>query len=248
MKTTKWDVNGETIKFNRQYQIIDGQNRFKACISSQKTFRTLITVGIRSDLNVDRGKMRNLAQFLHNEGIKYSTHVAAFLVTYWRDVKSITPFTGGGGSTKPTNEELVELYNNIIDPNRMNNVMSHYGGYKHILTPRVGIYLHYKFSEINQTKSNDFFTRLSDGINLEKDSPILMLRDRLIKLKESKIIQYTDKYKSALVIKAWNYFLFNRKTKNLRYREGQESFPLIGKQPQPNAETTSDSDSDYDFE
>lgn len=77
MRTNNWDMNGETIKFNRRL-LLDGQHRLLAIIESKCTITMLVVRGIESDaMHIDRGKPRSIGQWLRHNKIKNAPAIAA---------------------------------------------------------------------------------------------------------------------------------------------------------------------------
>jgi len=73
-----WDVNGETIKFNQQGALLDGQHRLAACVMSGVTFQSFVVRGLVSDAaHIDRGRPRTIAQWIAHGGVKNAPVIAS---------------------------------------------------------------------------------------------------------------------------------------------------------------------------
>jgi hypothetical protein len=74
MAKDRWGLTGDTIKFETNGQLLDGQNRLSASAKSGKSFRTHVVFGIDPALFgwMDIGKPRNAADVLHIAGFKYA--------------------------------------------------------------------------------------------------------------------------------------------------------------------------------
>lgn len=62
MDEGRWSLNGETIKFDKDGRLFDGQNRLNGCILADKPFRTYVVRGIEDPeafSTVDVGKNRS---------------------------------------------------------------------------------------------------------------------------------------------------------------------------------------------
>ena len=55
-----------------------------------------------------------------------------------------------------------------------------------------------------------FFMRLGDGVGLASDSPILHLRERLLRTRSSHRARMAEAERVALCIKAWNAYRADR--------------------------------------
>lgn len=90
MDQDRWALNGETIKFNSQGQLIDGQNRLRACILADKPFTTYVVRGLddpRAFATIDVGKNRTHTDVLTIAGIPNQNNVvsaANLLILYER--------------------------------------------------------------------------------------------------------------------------------------------------------------------
>ena len=71
------------------------------------------------------------------------------------------------------------------------------------------------FNQINENKSLEMFNRLADGVGLPKKSPILVLRDRLMKGKRDKTY-WNNMEIFSFVVRTWNAFSRNRAMSVLR--------------------------------
>lgn len=63
MKTGKWQFNGESIKFNENDELVDGQHRLMAIIKADEPIKMLVIYGVKNDVNIyDSGKNRTLLE------------------------------------------------------------------------------------------------------------------------------------------------------------------------------------------
>lgn len=78
-----WAFNGESLKFDRNGQLVDGQHRLNAIIVSQKPMRTVVCGGLDPEIfsSLDSGKKRNLADLLKLAGVSQYGMTAA--TTNW---------------------------------------------------------------------------------------------------------------------------------------------------------------------
>ena len=65
-----WQLNGETVKFNENGDLIDGQHRLSAVAMSGIPMETIVIRGICDDVSIcDRGRVRSVADSLQIEGM-----------------------------------------------------------------------------------------------------------------------------------------------------------------------------------
>jgi len=80
MKAGAWDLNGETIKVDKDGKLIDGQHRLAACVVAGVPFTTVVVHGLASDeafLTVDVGVKRSVRSYLEYKGYTYTSLLAA---------------------------------------------------------------------------------------------------------------------------------------------------------------------------
>ncbi len=72
MREGKWMLNGETIIFDKNGVLADGQHRLWACITSEVAFETVVVGGVLSDAfaSIDTGMKRSGKDVLHIDGMK----------------------------------------------------------------------------------------------------------------------------------------------------------------------------------
>ncbi len=97
---------------------------------------------------------------------------------------------------------------------------------QHVLSQTVMASYYSVFSKIDEDSSILFFNKLITGIGFDSENdPVYLLRQKLFSIRdEVKSISFSEKYKSALIIKSWNYFRQNKQMKNLRFSDNEE-FP-----------------------
>lgn len=203
MAAGKWQVNGETIKFDRAGRLLDGQHRLAACMLAGRIFRTAVARGVIPDAmhTIDTGRTRTAGQILHLSGMANANIVAAALGWLWR--KENNRLTGYGHAVRPTTQELHALAAQHPEIHRSATV----GNHCHRLTmPSVHAFCHYLFSRIDSTLADAFYEQLRTGESLRADDPIYSLRERLHRSAASKAgrgrLTELDTY--ALIVRAWN--------------------------------------------
>lgn len=223
-----WDLNGESLKFNGDGRLLDGQNRLQAVIQSGATIRTLVVSGIDAGAQetVDVGVPRRLADVLTLRGEVSTVDLAAGLVRLWqyrRNPQSV------GLSIGPTVHAAIALLEHnpaIRESVRVADRARRAVG----LRASVGVALHFVLSSIDQEDADVFFERLGSGVGLGEDDPILRLRNLVIDGRtSSRFRRRTRAHDWALCVKAWNAYRDGRQVKLLAWRPGganPESFPV----------------------
>lgn len=147
MQSDKWMDNAETIKFDSEGHLIDGQHRLKAIIYSGKTVRLWVARGMSADAfdTIDVGFTRTPRQLFNmsHDALKHYKTLSAL---------SGFAFRVFSGASKATQAQL----NEFIESNRSeiewlyNNVNSASAASAYYLTTAIAMHLHgVPDSEIN---------------------------------------------------------------------------------------------------
>jgi hypothetical protein len=211
----KWDENGETIKFNTNDELVDGQNRLMACIKAGKPFTSVVVYGVKSDLNIDVGSKRALKHYLIRLGITtYANQFSASLRNLYSLRKRGQIYAGGIGTHAPTNSQLVDflkgepdLYKSVTRTASINLVPTS------ILAP-----LFLCFSERDSALAEKYLSAIDGKLELKNTDPAIMLRDKFQVDKGSKY-RMSIRSKAAYVIIAWNHWRSGTAPKFLRWTE-----------------------------
>lgn len=87
MRKGNFDFTGDTIKFDRNNKLIDGQHRLRACVLSNTPFEAIVVYGLDPQAQnvIDTGKARTKGDMLALQGITNWTNTASayrFLFNY----------------------------------------------------------------------------------------------------------------------------------------------------------------------
>lgn len=229
MSRGEWRLNGEAIKVSTSGRILDGQHRLMASVNTGTTFQTLIVYGLTDETQetMDSGKSRTLADILSLRGYK-STHSLAAIVTaiIRSEIYGIKSAVSSGTTARPiTNQQAVRRLE--IEPAIADLFNQIYGVTKVGLQGKIAGMLYYRLSEVDSEDADFFFERLASGSGLERNHPILTLRELLLRIKSEKGASNTT-YVTAVTVKAWNKFRAGEDCTLLRFRLGganPEAFP-----------------------
>lgn len=230
MRADKWLVTGDTIKVASDGTVLDGQHRLAAIIEAGKPVDMLVAYHVSKEVMpvIDVGKSRTVSQQLAIRGVENATKVAAVAKAAYIGVH-------GGLQNLNTPEHFPtkqQLHAFLVDHPEIHLIVKDLHMCKLLPTSISGA-LYLLFMQKSHPDTEHFFAALMRGENLTRDDPILVLRQRLIEYKASRIkAQVTHKEIAAWVIKAWNAY---RQQKIIRpyalrwTRRGQtkEVFPEI---------------------
>lgn len=225
MEAGDWDLNGETIKFDINGVLIDGQHRLESIVGSETTVTLLVVRGLDPDVQatVDRGIARKFADQLRLNKVPNYVTTAAITraVCLWN--KGVRRAGGGSISAKELQRTL-ELHPEIHDYSTKTQLIYTRCGLPASL---VGLAM-YVLYQIEPKDAEYFFDKLATGSGLSTGHPIYELRKRINELRsirgKSNIYALT-----ALTFKAWNLFRQGNTTMQvLSFRAGgaaPETFP-----------------------
>ena len=224
MKSGEWKLNGESIKFNKLGRLLDGQHRLSAIVHSGVTVELLVLHEFENDVfaTLDTGKRRGGGDVLSIENVKNPNIVAGAIKLIIAYKNELTLNTSGAMSRYASNQKTIEFEreNNLSDLS--NQSMQWYLKNK-IITPTQFLFLYFILRGIDKQDAHDFLEKLSGGANLGDKNPIKVLRDRILKYRNS-TLKLPQSQLIYMIFKAWNY-----------YRDGKEitKIPLYKEDDKP---------------
>lgn len=175
METGTFRQNGETIKFDWNGDLIDGQHRLMQIIETGVPQTILVVRGLDPEckVTIDTGRPRTNADNLTMMGVPNAKDVAAAL--RWKIVidKGASSYNGG----RITNQTVVRTF--MENPSIVNHVRNSVPS-RNILSCSIQTYLHYTFFNIDPDDTDKFFGDLDSGANMNEGDPVLVLRNWLM--------------------------------------------------------------------
>lgn len=221
----KWRLNGETIVFDKEFRLVDGQNRLRACVESGLPIVTCAVFGVdyeNSFHTIDCGRSRTGGDVLDICGIESGRNTAAAIRwIYQYELDLINPSQkNNSGSAVIDKQTLIEYANRHAGVREWVR-----GGKKSgLVMPSMRAALSYLFSQKDQAAANEFFN-LSEA---EPSGPAMrLLRTRLIKNAVQRGASITHSYAFALSVKAWNSDRLGQDIGTLRLVEGERVQRII---------------------
>lgn len=252
MYAGKWSLNGETIKFDKEGKLFDGQHRLEACILADKKFRSFIARGIE-DVNafatVDVGKNRSHGDVFSIAGYVNANYMsgAAQLIYLFqnRQVGWKGPLHGDKikdadflpkksrnnaiiNARTISKDALLEFARGIEEDLKRSIRFAENCKAKKLMTLGTLAGIYYLCAEKNLDDARRFFDDLGEGAGLGANDPVLHLRERLNDLKGNKRGGNGTAqrwYTIGLTLKAWNKRRAGETCRSLRVIEGEE-FPF----------------------
>lgn len=214
MKKGEWKLNGESIKFDNQGNLIDGQNRLAACVKADTSFPTLVVFNLDTGAfdSLDDGAKRTKGQVLKMRGYKHGNELAAAINMLWREENGHSVFAQ---NERPNNAEIAEYLQRNPGLTKFASVSA--TTKRLFASVRLPIYLQWNFEQKEPELRESFFHVIEHGGDASSGTPPAVLRERLMSylVKQEKL---RDRYKMAITIKAWNAAREGRKIKQLSWR------------------------------
>jgi len=229
MRRGDWVVTGETIVFDSDGVLVDGQHRLRAVMHSGVSVWFIVITGVTPVIAQDAGgstRKRTLNSQLQTRDEKNATSLAAAINFLWK-LREHGSLTASSPSVQEGLEYL-DAHPGIRDHLRARFQLTR-GPVK--FSSGLAAALSYEFSQVDEDDNEKFWEMLVTGAGLTGDNPILHLRNRLISEgnDSSKVAhKLTTEQRAALTIKAWNLWRQGRSVRTLMWKPGganPEPFP-----------------------
>ncbi|ASR77243.1 helix-turn-helix DNA-binding domain protein [Mycobacterium phage Avocado] len=182
MEAGLWQMNGEPIKFGESGRLMDGQHRLMALAMQDEKVRVsfLLVCGLPDDTQktMDQGRARSLSDVLTLDGLDVSRSHAGAIRAYllWSEgLMFVDRNTAAAKLTNPYINRWAQENPDALDLLRRGMT------YRKIRAR--GALVAAIFARIAEVQgvdvADEFFQRVSDGLNQSAGSPIMALRGRL---------------------------------------------------------------------
>jgi hypothetical protein len=224
MKNGEFDETGESIIFDIKDRLVQGQHRMFAVKESGKEYEFAVVRGVNETAvtKMDTGLKRTASDVLHMEGSSHSTSISSQIRKYIILKKGkVGAFQKTRGIT---NDTILKEYRKRKkwweDVNT--NVKEWKREIDKALSPSDigGLYAY--LGDKSSNEASTFFVRLCLGTELKNTSPIWVLRQTLLRKRETELKSLV---KTAYVVKAWNAFRQGDKIEKLSFDPKKEGFP-----------------------
>jgi hypothetical protein len=220
MSAGVWDLNGESIKFNGDGRLLDGQNRLAAVIESGVTIQTVVVRGVAAEgqETIDVGSLRGLADVLKLRGEINCSELASGITTLWRYLRDPEAMSERAMPSRHQGLAVLAEHPGLRDSARETGRVKSAIGFR----GSVAVALHHLTTSLDEGDAAFFWERLTDGVGLAPDSPILLLRNQIIA--DRGAMQKMPRIRAwATAGKAWNYYRDGRGIKVLKWSPGGAS-------------------------
>ena len=222
--SNRWEVNGESIKFDWFNRLIDGQHRLLAIVKANKAADCLVVRGVspQSQDTVDQGRKRSVGDVLGMHGYKYGNALAAtarLLIRWENGERNFATLSHAGSSTiisAPVVREYIDRHPMlpIVTARVLNSPMNK----QKLAPPRTLNVLAYLILTADPERGELFLQQLESGANLEEGSPVLTLRRYWANLRGTGRGKGQDGLFLNAGIRSWNAFARYRKLNQIAYK------------------------------
>jgi hypothetical protein len=226
-----WTENGESLVFDVNGRLLDGQHRLRACMIAGKPIVSYCVWGVKAASfdTIDTGKIRggsDLASILRLKNYKVCASAADWCIKYDR-LKTGGRFPSGQSSmiTNSAREDFFHKNRDLLES--VSHAVVVNGKHLRRITngPNVFAGALAIISREDPDKGEKWFTLVATGEGLSREHPAMLLRNKLADLKGQKY-KPTQIDILALCIKSFCYFRDGRRVTLLKY-SSEEAFPTI---------------------
>lgn len=226
MARGQWEENGETVKFDWDGNLFDGQHRLAAVVKSGVTVPSWVMFNLPPDSFkfIDTGKRRTKGDVLAIMGFPNRLVLSA--------AAGFQYFYDQGLLPRYSTHQLAASVDQIITTVRRHDGL-HYAitrtqnKFRHVLTDTVAAFCYYNMAKIDLPAADFFFDKLQTGTELAQGSPILAVREYFMPLRQGQHrVRLNQVDVIARLFKAWNYFRNGTRVQKITWASDEE-FPQL---------------------
>ncbi|MGP3708532.1 hypothetical protein [Gordonia paraffinivorans] len=234
MTSGRWQYNGEAIKWSVDDVLLDGQHRLTALSRMDDYFPAIPFLVVRNlpadaQNTMDQGRTRAAADQLVIDGLAggEGSKIIAGAIRVYLDWERGN-FFSNRTATRISNTEVVAwAHDHPIEMDMMRDIVC--TSLRRVkCRPSVTLAVMLRLRMVDGEAQREFANALYTGANLQPGSPILVLRDRLDRIKEARL-STSDRDLVGFFVTAWNAWREGRTIVRLQRPHGgswtKDSFP-----------------------
>lgn len=229
MRKGKWELSTDSIGFDTEGKLCNGQHRLWAVIYYGKPVEFFVATGILPEAFavIDTGKNRTTGDLLGIDGFKAPAHQAAIAKFVMAHKKGkVLTMKDGNRAVGITNQDVLEFAQKHKDELNEAYVVSEKTARKFrcgLIGREIGG-LYWVFSEFSKGDALKFFELYASGENMDNKHPIFTLRQKFIQNAGSQK-KYAQRDKLAWAIIAWNKFRAGGQMSRIMWNSETDDFP-----------------------
>lgn len=203
MRAGEWRLNGESIKFDWNQHLRDGQHRLGAVVESETAIETYVIRDLDPSTfsTMDQGRSRSTGDILSIAGTPRAKAAALAVATFYRIIRD-KPIHGAVDKIPPYGAlEILRRHPGIIESIE-HCVPLYNDGEKPVSLGMLGAY-HYLVGHILSTRkvADNLINSLAMGIDLDQGSPVRHFRAQILDHRSRKGVMH-GQAKAAFLAKA----------------------------------------------
>lgn len=221
MRRGEWCENGESIKFNCDGRLADGQHRLYGVIKSGVTLPMMVVRGVPTEafVTIDGGKRRSNGDHLAGAGEAHYNQLASALRWF-----NVIANRKSWKSMALTSKQLFQVLDK--EPKIRESVAFAFSTKaSKIASGSILGACHYAFSKKDRELADLFLESLATGEGLKRTDPVYILRERF-RRERSERSKMPQDVVAAFVVKAWNATRKGEVIKKLIW-QSEEAFPQV---------------------
>lgn len=227
MLSGQWRFTGDPIQIGTSGRVLNGQHRLYAIIESGTSQEMFIMYNIpdESFSVMDTGRNRQASDVLAIAGFsdpRVAAATARMLINYQR-MFAVATGQAKKGSNPITHQDILDFMNSVDLRPHINKAMSWYKT-QSIYSKAEYAFFYFILGKIDDSKAIQFINAVSSGAMLEPESPMYVLRKKLLDSKINKVPTGAAE-RFAITIKAWNLFRTGKTLKMLYFNPDREEIP-----------------------
>lgn len=224
IKRGEWVLNGDAIRFLSDGTLADGQHRLAAIAQAEIAVQSVVVRGVsaRAFVTIDKGVKRTTGDILTLAGHHNANCLGGSLRLLFKWLLTSNPYNSTA-AYNPTDAQIIELLGRYPEAPAASSLVYGSRFCKAYVGPSLTAFLRVVFARNDAEAAAGFFAELESGANLAADSPVYLLRERLLRDSGDKT-KITSSYKAALLFKAFRFYRDGCSAKTLRVRtEGEHA-------------------------
>lgn len=219
----EWKMNGETIKFNCDGNIVDGQHRLQAIVKAGISVPCYVVRGVQEDAfdTIDQGMKRSNGQMFARDGVKHYNAAAAACTFLYRYENGVIRHKGSVIVTPTMARTVYDSHRGLSDAIQY---VAECNVHKLMSYGNAGA-LCWLMRQKDEKAADNFFLAVGLGENLTRGMPAYNLRSRL-QANRAEQRKVSPIVVAAFTIKAWNALRNKRPLGVLKWTDDEE-FPEV---------------------
>lgn len=233
MRNGQWRIDGAPIRLDTEGRLLDGQHRLAAVVEYGQPVEFVVISGLalESQLVMDTGKSRSLADYLTIQGVANARSVAAGTHFLWNYLNGALSYRGDfTNRPMPTASMLYALHAEHADALQEGITQAQRAVKRVYMNKSIATGMWVVLAGIDFEDASEFYDymagRVIDGSRIDA---VDVLARRMRNQDHRSFSRLSSREQAAVFIKAWNAYRKGDPVSRLQYRAGganPEEFPV----------------------